>query len=151
MFILSVVLPYLITCGVAIISTIVEINSGDNTASNMFHQVALSNTLLIIARTIESTVPTTITFCGVILVFQTLPHKNETKATLTFICLSLLSSIYISFSCIVNQQLILWLLTIAIPLEIIPIRFSCNSYAEPLSLMGKHKKEISDCSVSGIY
>lgn len=147
-FILSFVLTYAITVGIAIIVTVLEIDVSSSERMT-FHCSELSYVMYFMAKILEAIIPTTITFCGAILLFQMSPQRIGTGGTAILTCISLLAALYIAISQISNHNYMFGLLIAAIPLNFFPIAVASRFYIESSTSVDPHKQECSDGSISG--
>lgn len=147
-FILSFLLTYAITVGIAIITTLLELDV-NNDVVMIFHNSQLTIEMYVWAKVIEAVIPTTITFCGVTLLFQMSPRSIGMSGTFILTSISLLAAVHIAISQISNSDFMFGLLVVALLLDIIPIAVSCASYIEPSGSFNRHKQELSDGLISG--
>ena len=147
-FILSFVLTYAVTVGIAIIATLLEMDA-NNTATMLFHRCQLSTNMYVWAKVIETVMPTTITFSGVTLLFQMSPRSIGTSGTFILTSISLLAALHIAVSQVSNSDLMFGLLLVALVLDVLPVAISCAFYIEPNGSFERHKQEVSDGSISG--
>lgn len=147
-FILSFILTYVITVGIAVVTTLLELDVNSE-AIMQFHNCELRVGMYVWAKIIEAIIPTTITFCGVTLLFQMAPRSIGVSGTFILISISLLAALHIAISQITNSDFMVNLLFVALALDIIPIAISCAFYIEPTKSFDRHKQEMSDGLISG--
>ena len=81
LYLFSVLLTYVITIMLTIVMTLIEI---DNSSAPLFdfHMTKLPWIKYAFAKVAEVLIPTTVTFCGVTLLFETIPNSRYLEPTI---------------------------------------------------------------------